>query len=415
LFALVLHFVFISLVTAAQSSTKINPEDNLAVFDEVWKTVGERYYDPNMRGVDWEAQRRNFRETAANAADKQKLYNVLREMLGSLRDSHTRVFAPEEASDWRTPRVVGIGVSVREVENRLVVIRVEKKSQAEKSGVRVGSVLTKIDGVAANTVFEQKISETRGASTAAIGRVQSAARLFEGSVGTTVAICWQKEKSKERCVQLKRELRTINSDVRVEREKNILIIGFDIFTLETASRILGILRQNLDKVKGIVIDLRGNRGGTSDASVDLASVFLPEKTEIGNFIDRNGRVAHEAQTRQSPLFIVNSVKVTDIPVVILTGTVTASSAEIFTAALKNAKRARTIGTTTCGCVLAVRREHTLPDGGKLEVSELDFKLSNGERLEGVGIAPDEPIEMTIADIRDKRDRALEKAIASLSN
>ena len=163
------------------------------------------------------------------------------------------------------------------------------------------------------------------------------------------------------------------------------------------------------------MDLRANRGGATDASVDFASVFLPAKTNIGAFFDRSGRAVQEAQTRQLPLFIVNSVKITEIPVVVLTGTATASSAEIFVAALKNANRARVIGSQTCGCVLAVRGEHRLPDGGTLEISELDFKSASGARLEGVGIVPDETVELTRRDIRAGRDWALERALASFKN
>ena len=409
--ALILQLIF-NLSASDAFALQSENANNLAVFDEVWRTIRERYYDADLRGVDWEAQRKEFRPRAAEAADKQTLYRILREMLGTLKDSHTRVFVPGENTDWKTPRVVNVGLAAREIENQLIVVKVEDKSQADKAGVRVGARLTKIGDAAANAVFEQKVGEKRGASTQAIARLQSAASLFEGEAGTSVNVCWENEKSKERCAALRREWRTIKSDLRVRRENNVLIIGFDVFTLETVSRALGVLRQNLGKARGIVLDLRANRGGATDASVDFASVFLPEKTNIGAFFDRNGRVVQEAQTRQFPLFIVNSVKITEISVVVLTGTATASSAEIFVAALKNAGRARVIGSQTCGCVLAVRGEHRLPDGGTLEISELDFKLTSGARLEGTGIAPDETVELTRRDILARRDLALERALAS---
>jgi carboxyl-terminal processing protease len=413
LLSFVFHFVLGFSLTTAQARADVSPEKNLAVFDEVWQTVQERYYDAELRGVDWAAQRDNLREKGAAAPNSAELYRVLREMLGNLKDSHTRVFAPDEDANWTAPRVIGIGVAVREIENQLIITKIEKSSQAEKSGIRAGDVLASVNDVAATRVFEQKLNESLGASTPAIKRLQTAARLFEGAVNSTVKICWQNQRAKERCANLTREFRTIKSDVRVKKENGVLVIGFDVFTLETVSRALGALRQHRDDVRGIVIDLRANRGGVTEASVDLASVFLPEKTAIGNFLDRQGRVAQEALTRQAPLFIVNSEKVTKTPIVILTGTATASAAEIFVAALKNGGRARVIGAQTCGCVLAVRRQHTLPDGGKLEISELDFRLANGDRLEGIGIAPDETLNLTRSDIRSGRDAALEKALEFL--
>lgn len=414
-FALIVHFVFSFSLVSAQPRTDVSPERNLAVFDEVWETVQERYYDAKLRGIDWAELREYFREKSATAQNSSELYRILREMLGALNDSHTRVFAPDEDTNWVTPRVVTINVSVREIENQLIITKVEKNTAAEKAGISPGDLLTSVDSTPATDFFERRLAETPGASTPAINRLQTAARLFEGSVGSSVRICWQKERAKQRCANLLREWRTVKSDVRIKKENGILIIGFDIFTLETVSRVLGALRQHRDNLRGIVLDLRANRGGVTEASVDLASVFLPEKTVIGSFYDRTGRVAQEAQTRQSPLFIVNSEKVTKTPLVILTGTATASAAEIFVAGLKNAARARIIGAQTCGCVLAVRRQHTLPDGGKLEISELDFRLANGDRIEGVGIAPSETMTPTISDIRGGKDRALEKALLLLNN
>ena len=411
-FALVIHFVFAFSPVPAQPRNGVSPEKNLAVFDEVWETVRERYYDAKLGGIDWAGQRDDFREKSAAAQNSTELYRVLREMLGNLKDSHTRVFAPGEDANWVAPRIISINVAVREVENQLIITRVEKNTAAEKTGIRPGDLLKSVDGVAATDFFDKRLAETSGASTAAINRLQTAAKLFEGEVGSSVRICWQRERAKERCANLLREWRTVKSDVRIKKENGILIVGFDVFTIETVSRVLGALRQHRDNLRGIVLDLRANRGGVTEASVDLASVFLPEKTTIGNFYDRAGRVAQEAETRQSPIFIVNSEKVTKTPLVILTGTATASAAEIFVAALKNASRARVIGAQTCGCVLAVRRQHTLPDGGKLEISELDFRLANGDRLEGVGIAPDETLNLTRSDVRAGRDAALEKALES---
>lgn len=414
-FALIAHLVFAFSFVLAQPHNDVSPAKNLAVFDDVWETVQERYYDANLRGIDWAEQRADLRSKSAAAQSSVELYRILREMLGTLNDSHTRVFAPDEDANWVTPRVVTINISIREIENQLTVTKVEKNTQAEKIGIRAGDLLTKVDGAAANLFFEQRLKETPGASTPAINRLQTAARLFEGAVGSPVKICWQRTRGKERCASLLREWRTVKSEVRLKKENGILIVSFDVFTLETASRVLGALRQHRDNLRGIVLDLRANRGGVTEASVDLASVFLPEKTVIGSFYDRTGRVAQEAETRQSPLFIVNSEKVTKTPIVILTGTATASAAEIFVAGLKNAARALVIGAQTCGCALAVRRQHTLPDGGKLEISELDFRLAGGDRIEGVGIAPDEIVTPTISEIRAGKDRALEKALLSFNN
>jgi C-terminal processing protease CtpA/Prc len=65
-------------------------------------------------------------------------------------------------------------------------------------------------------------------------------------------------------------------------------------------------------------------------------------------------------------------------------------------------------------VLAIRRRHTLPDGGELDVSEMDYRTSTGARLEGVGVTPDETITLKKRDLLARRDRALERALDYLT-
>ena len=66
-------------------------EGRLAVFDDAWETIQERYYDSKFHGIDWQAQRATFRPAAARAGKPHEFYDVLRQMIGSLKDAHTRV------------------------------------------------------------------------------------------------------------------------------------------------------------------------------------------------------------------------------------------------------------------------------------------------------------------------------------
>src|SRR5687768_9702314 len=71
-------------------------EGRLAVFDDVWSTINERYYDTKFHGLDWGVQKENYRGLAAEAGSSRELYVVLRRMIAGLDDSHTRVYPPEE-------------------------------------------------------------------------------------------------------------------------------------------------------------------------------------------------------------------------------------------------------------------------------------------------------------------------------
>jgi carboxyl-terminal processing protease len=88
---------------------------------------------------------------------------------------------------------------------------------------------------------------------------------------------------------------------------------------------------------------------------------------------------------------------------------TSSAAEILAAVLQAQGRARLVGTTTCGCVLAIRSRHTLPDDGVLDVSEFDYQTAAGIRLEGRGVQPEDLIQPERRDLYSKRDRARQRA------
>jgi carboxyl-terminal processing protease len=399
----------------ASSVSTTTREGRLAVFDDVWETVRDRYYDSSLHGIDWEAERARFRPLAAEAPDAAEFYAVLRRMLGQLRDAHTRVYAPDEKFDWQHPRIIGVGLSVREVENQPVVVAVERGSDAERAGLRAGDVIKSIDNEPALALFARRLSEQAGASASAAARLRAMATIFEGARDSTVRIEWVDAKGRERVASLRREWRNRDAVLRVRRVAGVGVVEFEAFTPSVTLDLMRALAERLKGVRGLVIDLRNNGGGEAEAMVEIASAFLPAGKSLGRFTDRNHRAAFEPQTRAALLLSADRVKSFHDPLLILTSERTSSAAEIFVAAMKEADRATTLGAQTCGCVLAIRRHHTLPDGGELDVSEMDYRTANGLRLEGTGVAPDANIPLKINDLRAGRDRPLEQAIEILKS
>jgi carboxyl-terminal processing protease len=396
--------------------TTVTREGRLAVFDDVWETVSERYYDPKFHGVDWGAERETFRPQAAEAVGAAELYEILRRMVGSLRDAHTRVYPPDEKFDWQHPRFLSVGMSVREVASQPVVVQVERGSMAERAGLRAGDLITSVDGELAQALFARRLKEQAGFSTIAATRLHAMATLFAGPKDSSVRVGWIDAKGVEREASLQREWRERDATLHFEHLKGDYgLVQFDAFTPETAKDFLHAMEGKLASVRGLVLDLRNNGGGEAEAMTEMASAFLPVGRRLGQFIDRNGRIADAPQTRARMLFAPETIERFSGPVIILTSERTASAAEIFTAALKEARRAIVIGGPTCGCVLAIRHQHALPDGGELDVSEMDYKTDGGTRLEGIGIAPDETVKLNRKDLHARRDRALERALEHLKN
>ena len=396
-----------ALVTAARAA-------NLAVFDDVWITIKDRYYDPSLHDVDWQGLRQTFRPLAADARSTSDLYATLRRMLARLRDSHTRLYAPDETFDRDRPHVWTTGLSLREVDGVPLVWRVARGSSAERERVRAGDIIVSVGGESASDLLERRSAENQGASRRETRRFQAVTRLLDGGVDDSIiTINFLRPDGRAYTAQLQRlrQERPLPLVVRTAR-RGIVVIRLNAFTGSTAAD-FGRLLKNLTTARGIVFDLRDNAGGESEAMLDVLSAFLPPNSLIGRFTDRNGRIATELQTRTAMLSAAARITSLPQPVVVLTSPKTASAAEIFAAALRERGRARVLGENTCGCVLGTRGAHKLPDEGKLVFSEMDYHTTLGTRLEGAGVSPDETIKLSRRDLQAKTDSLLERAVEIL--
>jgi carboxyl-terminal processing protease len=81
--------------------------------------------------------------------------------------------------------------------------------------------------------------------------------------------------------------------------------------------------------------------------------------------------------------------------------------------MQAAGRAVVAGEPSCGCLLGFLGYAQVPGGAELAYSEVGFVMSNGKRIEGEGVIPDYPVNVTLSDLQLNRDRALEEAQAIL--
>lgn len=391
----------------------IDARTSARVFDDAWKTINERYYDANFNGADWQRMRAELRSLAVRARTGRELYGVLRRLTAALADSHTRAFPPGESDDWRRTRFTDTGVRLVEAEGGLFVASITENSSAQQAGVRGGDEVISIDNRAWQEVLRSRANDAPGASTSRINRLQLVRRLLDGEAGTSVELTIANAKGRTRVVRLTRTRGEARPELRITSlGDGAYKVAFNIFTEEIVATLARELRRGqLKRATSLVFDLRANGGGDAEAMIDVLSIFLPPNENIGRFVDRKNRTTSVLRTRHAMLSAAERGTRFRGSLILLTGTATASAAEIFVASLKRARRINTIviGETTCGCVLAIRRRHRLPDGGTLDVSELDYRTSDDRRLEGTGITPDETVTLKRDDILANRDPALARA------
>ncbi|MGH9854670.1 MAG: S41 family peptidase [Blastocatellia bacterium] len=394
--------------TRAQGAGTANTrEDRVRVFDQVWRAIYDNYYDKRYRGVDWRLQREIFRPQAEASRNSAELYRVLRQMIGKLGDAHTRIYAPEDGFDRNRPSGTTVGVAVRRIDGKPVVTWVDPSSEAARQGIRPGFTVTRIDGMPVEKALDRIRDEIIESSTQTALELQTYDKLFHGPRDAPVSVTFLDNEERLRPVTLIRRFVEFQRRVIVRRLPHkigyIEITGFG----PEIEKDFEAAMQEAQGTRGLILDLRNNGGGFVTTVAQVASYFLPEDTNLGEFVTRQGR----STPRHTQKSRINYRE----PLVVLVSARSASGSEIFAAAMQERKRAVIVGAspTTCGCLLGVSRTLKMLDGGKLNVSDTDYRTAGGRRIEGSGVKPDLQFESRITDLLVSRDRTLELAVGQL--
>lgn len=397
---------------AAPASLGTGEAGRLAAIDFVWSTVNERYYDPKMNGVDWNAARARWQPRALAAVDDDAFWDALDRMTGELRDAHTRVESPRRAERIERFESISPGFSFRPIDGKLVVTGVSADSDAYWAGVRPGMTLEQVAGQSAQAAYASALAEARESSTDYAKHRSAARRLLEGEPDTKVILTFARGDGTPFTASLTRKRAT--SLPRVTHR--VLPSGFGYIRLTSweqslQGRMIGAI-EALKGTPGLVIDLRGNPGGSALMVRNVAAQLFKGKLEFGRSLTRTGKpitIAFDwievVKVKQELVGTGTYLK----PVVVLVDGGSASGSELFAGILQSQKRAAVVGQNSCGCLLAFIGYADIPGGGKLAYSEVGFVFPDGKRVEGEGVVPDVAVPVTIADLLVYRDRTLEEA------
>ena len=205
------------------------------------------------------------------------------------------------------------------------------------------------------------------------------------------------------------------SKVKVNQVEGKVIsddIGYIKFTSfdETTAEDFKKQYQELAKknIKSLIIDLRNNGGGIVDKALEIADYIADKDSVLLYEVDKNNKeTVRKAKTDP----IIN------MPIIILTNENTASASEILAGALKDLGKAKTVGTTTYGKGV-IQQILKLNDGSGLKITIEEYQTPNKNKINKVGIEPDEKVELpdsveSIFTIKESEDTQLQKAIDML--
>ncbi|MEE9442978.1 MAG: S41 family peptidase [candidate division Zixibacteria bacterium] len=273
----------------------------------------------------------------------------------------------------------GIGMIAAPKDSFILVMSVIEDGPAERAGIERGDRIRAINN--------QKFFNMSP---------QEAGNLMRGAVGTNLSLTLLKLRSGEEV-----DLEIIREIVKLKHipyygvtEDNIGYLKISDFEAGTSAEIENCVNELEDEnVIGYIIDVTGNPGGFLEEAVSAADIFLdPNQLIVGTDSQSKWACNSYRSLRR---------KLTDKPIVILTDINTASSAEIFTGAIRGAGRGIIVGDTTYGKGL-VQAHYNLQNGDALRLTISRYYFADGRylnppdsELSFSGLAPDIALKQNV--------------------
>lgn len=258
----------------------------------------------------------------------------------------------------------GLGITVGIRDGALTVIAPLEGTPAFKAGLKAGDIILKIDD---KSTIDMTLDE--------------AVNLMRGKPGTKITLTIvRKGEPKPLKISITRDIIKIDSvyakHILNDEMLYLRVVSFD---KKVVNEIKKYIKENEDKTKGIVLDLRNNPGGLLDQAVGLVDLFI----EKGIIVSQKGRVKSENKVYKAKKY--GTYK--NIPLVVLVNGGSASASEIVSGALQDHKRAIIIGEKTFGkgsvqVILPIDKSEAI----KLTIAR--YYLPSGRTIQALGITPD---------------------------
>ena len=300
-------------------------------------------------------------------AKPEKIYEAVFDSILSRLDIHSRYASASEAKRNREKRdgIGGIGLRFRIIRNLPQIVAVMPETPAFKAGLKLGDRLTFVGNESLNGLKQNQIRDR-----------------LHGPIDSLLSLTVERKgKNKQTQFKIKREL-IVTQSVSYEQIEGIAFIKISNFNQYTASHTQKKLKRaqaDLGKrLKGIVLDLRGNTGGVLEQSIKVADLFLMK----GRISITRGRHPDSNQFYEATGHDITY----GVPVIVLIDGRSASAAEVTAAALQDRGRAIVIGTSSFGkgTVQTVIR---MPNEGEMTLTWSQLMTPAGYRLQGLGVLP----------------------------
>ena len=397
------YFIFITIILIATAfitgfyfgkfqQPRITPSDTIIInkdlgqpetvdfslFWQVLKSLEENYVDKDK--IDY----------------KEVLYGAISGMTESLEDPYTVFMKPEKTESFLESvetggSFEGVGMEIGIKKGKLTVIAPLENTPAERSGIKAGDKILKIDDISTEDIL-----------------LEEAVNLIRGKKGTKVVLTISREGLSE-----PKEITIIRDVIQIpvikweELDNKIAYIKIYHFTGNLPEKFKNVVSETLShKSEKIILDLRNNPGGYLETAVDIASWFIPRGELVA---------IEEFRDQQQDFYRSKGYKgIAHLPLVVLINEGSASASEIVAGALRDIRNITLIGEKSFGKG-SVQTLKKFQDGSSLKVTVAKWLTPSGVSINEEGLTPDIEVELTDEDFNNDLDPQLEKAIEFLNS
>lgn len=372
--------------------------------------IKKNYYDPTFHGIDLDAHFKEAEEKLKQAASVGQIFGIIAQALVDFNDSHLFFVPPERAARYE------YGWRIRMVGDRCFITAVKPDSDAEKKGLQPGDELYSIDGYAPTRENQWKLiymffslrpqpgvhmvvnkPDGQQREFDVMAKITPGKRVKDLAGGSDLNEFLRDEDDAEH------DRRT--SSRQVEVGDDLLVWKMSEFALSDGE--VDDLMSKARKHKSLVLDLRGNGGGSEQTLLRMLGNVFDHDVKLGDINRRKETKPLVAKTRGGDNVFKGNL-------VVLVDSESGSAAELFARVVQLEKRGTVVGDRTAGAVMRAKF-YTHQSGMDVvaffgaSVTDADVVMTDGKSLEHVGVSPDQLALPSAADMAAGRDPVLAQA------
>ncbi|MER2996556.1 S41 family peptidase [Pontibacter populi] len=444
--------LLVALVANAQLPNTLSATDKVYGLSKFWQEVNYNFvYLDKVDRTKWDNAYRDAINNVQQTPNDYEYYRELQKFCALLNDGHTNVYFPQRIDTLLYTSNFGkYKLFLTNIDNKAIITRTNLSAKEE---IPVGSEIIEVNGMPTAAYLKQHVLPYISSSTDYVLMDWAISNMLKGLKGDKYDIKYRTPKGKVKALTLT-HAKTAEKEVYPALEKKELLelkwypnqtayLALNGFHDPKINELFLAKLPELRKAKALIVDLRGNGGGSTGIGVEILNYLSPDTLLYGSknstrqhlasfkawgkFTEPKDTVNNEWATKsllayQDKLMQTfdysptrNEVKQSEkviVPTSILIGHQTASAAEDFLIYADNQGHMTRIGENSFGST-GQPFLFDLPGGGMARICTKKDTYPDGREFVGYGVKPDIEVKMTLQDYTQKKDPVLDRALKHL--